>query len=420
MPSFSHPNEPLSLKARYVFPVAGEPIPGGVVTIRGPRIVAVGHRPEAGEVRDLRNVAILPGLINAHTHLEFSNLAEPLGEPGVPLADWVGEVVRFRQSDRYAPGQAVRLGLQECLASGTTALGEIAQVGWQAGPFETGMPDATVFLEWIGLTAERMAQNRIEAERHLAVASSGWRPGLSPHAPYSVHPALVHRAVALSAERRVPVAMHLAESREEIELLGSARGPLRGFLEDLGIWNPAIFPPGRRPLDYLRALAEAHRALVVHGNYLDDEEIAFLAEHRDTMTVVYCPRTHAFFGHAEHPLPGLLSAGARVALGTDSRASSPDLSLLAEMRFVARRFPQIARRVVLSLGTRGGARALGRDHELGTLEPGMLADLAVVALPDRDVDDPHDLLFDSEEPVVATWCRGRPFPNGPPHRDVGQ
>ncbi len=153
-------------------------------------------------------------------------------------------------------------------------------------------------------------------------------------------------------------------------------------------------------------LAQAQRALVVHGNYLDDEEIAFVAEHRDRLTVVYCPRTHAFFGHPRHPLPKLLTAGAAVAIGTDSRASNPDLSLLAELRLVAAKFAEISPAKVLELGTLGGARALGSGDESGSLEQGKFADLAVVALPVGPDHDPYRLLFGSRLPVVGTMFRG--------------
>ena len=135
--------------------------------------------------------------------------------------------------------------------------------------------------------------------------------------------------------------MHLAESPEELELLRHGGGPLRAFLEELGAWDATAIPPGTRPLDYLRLLASAHRALVVHGNYLDDEEIAFLGANAGRMSVVYCPRTHDWFAHRDYPLEKMLAAGATVALGTDGRGSSPDLSLLGEMRFAARRHPGV-------------------------------------------------------------------------------
>ena len=403
--------EPLheeALKARYVFPATSQPIPDGLVTIQGRTIVAVGKETPAGKIRDLGNVAIVPGLVNAHTHLEFSDLTEPLGEPSDQFVDWIRLLMGFRSRVAGTPRRPVEEGLRESTACGTTSLGEIAQPGWLHGPFQTARLEATVFLELIAPTARRVHAT-LEFARQFMVAADvahGWRVGLSPHAPYSVHPELLGAVVRMSAAERIPVAMHLAESSEEIELVRHRTGPFPDLLRQLGAWDSSNFPPNGRPLDYLETLAQAYRALVIHGNYLDDEEIAFLATHADRMAVVYCPRTHAHFGHPEYPLTKLLSAGATVALGTDSRASSPDLSVLAEMRFVARKYESIGPDVVLQLGTILGAQALGRDHRLGSLEPGKYADLAVISLPDRDAADPHELLFDSDLPVVATWYRG--------------
>ena len=168
--------------------------------------------------------------------------------------------------------------------------------------------------------------------------------------------------------------------------------------------------PHRRVLDDLHVLATAHRALVIHGGRLDDCELRFLAENAARMAVVYCPRTHAWFQRPHYPLEKMLAAGVTVSLGTDGRGSSPDLSVLAEMRCVARQHPSIALPLILRMGAIDGARALGREIDVGTLEPGKRADLAIVALPKHDAGDPHELLFDSEEPVVACYCRGRPYP----------
>jgi cytosine/adenosine deaminase-related metal-dependent hydrolase len=399
-----------------------------VLTIAGERITAVGSRSTAAEAEDLGNVAILPGLVNAHTHLDFSSLSEPLGEPGMAFVDWILRVIEFRTGEKvtgafcakHPSGRSgkrrlspfphpVEQGLEESICSGTTTLGEIAQPGWPVRAVDAARLDATVFLELIAPTAERVAPVLPLAQQHLQAANSaaGWRPGLSPHAPYSVHHELLAWVTALCAARRIPLAIHLAESREEMQLLRTGTGPLRDRLVELHAWDPQAIRPGTRPLDYLNTLAAAHRTLIIHGNYLDDEEIAFLAGQAERMSVVHCPRTHAYFGHEAYPLEQMLAAGVTVALGSDSRASAPDLSLLAEMRFVAGRHPQLGRDVVLQLGTINGARALGRDREVGSLAPGKYANLAVVALPDRDAADPHELLFDSEEPVVGTWYRGR-------------
>lgn len=398
-----------SLKARYVFPATAPPIAGGVVTIRGERIAAVGRQAPAGPVENLGDVAILPGLVNAHLHLEFSGLAEPLAAPRTSFTDWISTLVESFRHGAEPAHEAIRRGLEECVRSGTTTLGEIAQPGWPAEPLAAAGLDATVFLELIAPTAEGVEAKLELARRHVETPKpvACTHPGLSPHAPYSVHPKLLAAAVSLSARHKVPLAMHVAESVEELELLRSGGGPFRDLLCQWGQWEKGLVRPGARPLDYLRTLARADRALVIHGNYLDGEEIALLAEHRRRMSVVYCPRTHAYFGHAPYPLEEMLSAGVTVALGTDSRASSPDLSLLAEMRAVAAWFPAVDRDVVLRMGTILGARALGRDAEVGSLEPGKSADLTVVALPDRDVTDPHALLLDSDTPVLDTWRKGR-------------
>ncbi len=150
---------------------------------------------------------------------------------------------------------------------------------------------------------------------------------------------------------------------------------------------------------------------MIHGNYLDDEEIAFLAAEGRRMSVVYCPRTHDWFAHDPYPLEKLLAAGATVALGTDGRGSSPDLSLLAEMRFAARRHPNVPRDALLRLATLDGAKALGLAADRGSIEPGKRAELTIVSLTDRDAVDPHSLLFDSTAPSSACYCGGVEFRN---------
>jgi cytosine/adenosine deaminase-related metal-dependent hydrolase len=403
------PCELHTLRARYVFTATGEPIADGAVTIQGQRIVAVGKAPAGGHLEDLGNVAILPGPINAHTHLEFSDVPAPLGRQGMGFVDWIAEVVAFRMASGKSCRRPVELGLQECTRFGTTGLGEIAQPDWSLAAFEQAPLDTTIFYELIGPTAWRVSLAMDLAQQHIECSCKNNRVtlGLSPHAPYSVHAKLLREVVAMSASSRVPLAFHLAESAEEIELLQSGSGPMRQLLDVLGAWEPGALQPGTRPLHFLRTLQDAHRTLVIHGNYLDDEEIAFLGQRAARMAVVYCPRTHAWFGHKRYPLEKMLSAGVAVSLGTDSRASSPDLSMLAEMRAVAATYPAIPPSVVLQLGTLRAAAALGWQHEVGSLQPGKYANLAVVALPQRDAADPHELLFDSDGPVVKTYYRGK-------------
>lgn len=402
---------PVTLKARYVFPAAGDPIPDGAVAIAGPYITAAGRSLTTGETLDLGNVAILPGFVNAHTHLEFSQLRQPLGSPGMEFVEWIREVIASRAARPELPAVSVERGIEEAIRTGTTTLGEIARPDWTPAPLARARCRTTVFLELIAPTIERIPDAIDFARRHVAQAdpAAAWRPGLSPHAPYSVHPELLRATVEQLAGpgTGVPLAFHLAESREELEFLRWSTGPFREFLAEIPGWNQNAVARETRPADYLRLLARADRSLIIHGNYLDDEEIALLAASSGRMSVVYCPRTHAYFGHDPYPLEKMLSAGVTVALGTDSRASSPDLSMLAEMRAAALRHPAVPRNRILRMATLDGAEALGLRDTTGAIAPGKRADLAVVRLPGRDAADPYDLLFDSDEPVVGTWIGGK-------------
>ena len=255
----------------------------------------------------------------------------------------------------------------------------------------------------------RMADEQVRiAREHLQRDCSGPSaiPGVSPHAPYTVHPDLFSSVVRVAARHSAPLAVHLAETREELELLAHGTGPLTDMLREVGAWEDHAIPRATRPLDYLRQLAHTTPVLIVHGNYLDEEEIAFVAS-AGNLTVVYCPRTHACFGHDEHPWRKLVAAGARVALGTDSRASSPDLSLWREMLFLRERFPDIDPRLLLRLGTLNGAEALGLEQCTGTLHCGRSADLTIVRVPDPNMADPFAALFDSRSRVIGCMRSGQ-------------
>ena len=230
---------------------------------------------------------------------------------------------------------------------------------------------------------------------------------MSPHAPYSTAGWLYHKAAA----SRLPLSTHLAEMPEEIELLERRTGPLRGFLEGLGAWDDDWEPIGPRPADYVRR-GELRNAdwLIAHGTYFDPSEFWQLrpeaAPDGHRVAVAFCPRTHARFGHAPHPYRAMLTQGVVVCLGTDSLASSPSLSVLDEVRFLHRRDPSLGGPLLLTMATLSGAWALRAETTSGSLKAGKSADLAVVALPDRDAADPHDLLLDSDRPVVATVFEG--------------
>lgn len=396
-------------RARYVFTGTGPPLSSGVVEVRGDEIVRVCEATDESDqaVEDLGPIALIPAFVNAHSHLEFSDLSEPI-EAGDSFPEWIRAVIGLRRSKSEISTAPVIKGLEELLQQGTALIGEIATSDWSPDPFSQSVEQAVVFLELLGLTADKIEPNLELAEKHAKRRrkKGAWHPGLSPHAPYSVHPKLFEGVVQIAVEKELPVAMHLAESREELELLRTGKGPFRDLLEQLGAWEPGVLPTDRKPLHYLEALAKVPKALVIHGNYLDASEMDFLAQHRNTMTVVYCPRTHKHFGHREHPIRDLLEQGVRVAVGTDSRASTPDLSLLSELQHIAKTFPALEGNDILKLGTLAGAEALGFEKKIGTIEPGKQASFAVIGLPAYDARDPHELLWDTNSQVVGSMIAG--------------
>lgn len=369
--------------------------------------IAAGHVREVTSGRapgaiELGNVVLIPGLVNAHTHLEFSLFASPIPTDG-RFTDWIRSVVKYRREHPENPPAAIRSGVIESIRAGTTLIGEIATTGWSESDYSSSGFHGRIFQEVLGLGDERVATQIAVTEsivaKHCATpASAPFDFGLSPHAPYSVHPDLFRNTVRMATDHQLPVAMHLAETAAELELLANGTGDFRDLLTDFGIWRDGIFG-GQKPLDYLQGLAGCERVLVIHGNYLDDEELQFLAAHPN-MTLVYCPRTHAAFGHPTHPWQRVLELGGRVAIGTDSRASNPDLSLFAELQFLAAAHPEISHLELLQLGTTAGRLAL-----LGE-QPSTRADLCLVEWDGQQKHDPAKSLFSPQSRVIGTMIEG--------------
>lgn len=452
-----------ALRARWVAPIAGEPLRDGVVEVRGGRIARVASKP-ASDLSPLdlnehyqRDVALLPALVNAHTHLEFSQMRQPLGEPGMPFAEWIALVVPWRLANPIDYRLASAAGVQESLRYGVGTLGEIATSNWddaaardheerphaevaqaaqdvasvvdgRAGRGEPprwlahGPVASVVFRELLGFPRS-VVEERLDLARRFFAAACGtstdsdrcWHGAVSPHAPYTVHQELAAGLVELAVRHGAPVAMHLAESPDEMELLATGQGRFREFLERLGLWDDTALPSGGRPLAYLELLARGPRALIAHGNYLQPDEWEFLSQRRERMTVVYCPRTHAYFRHSPYPLQEMLRRGVHLALGTDSRASSPDLNLWEDL-VLAGRLHGVANRRLLQLATLDGAQALGLAARCGSLTAGKEADLCIAAPSAASAasrtatgaaDDPCDWLFGDAAPqVLATIRRG--------------
>ncbi|GAA5507240.1 aminodeoxyfutalosine deaminase [Novipirellula caenicola] len=338
------------------------------------QIVEVGQGPPPADAEDLGDVALLPKLVNAHTHLEFSDCETPIGEPGIELYQWVGKVIAARQSTTVAAkAYAIIKGLKESSESGVGLVGEIATLpseypipdgSQQQAPF----PELVTFAETIGLSTQRGNERFELTEHHVQTQPRG---AISPHAPYSTSRPLIQRCVQLACESQRPLAMHVAESPAERELLCGGSGPFAETLRQLGVWDASLFPWDDQPFRWLiDLLAKVPHGLLVHGNDFQPSEIEQIAKH-PSLSVVYCPRTHHFFRYKPHPVGEMLARGIRVALGTDSRASNPDLNLWREVQFLLKHRPDIDPEKVLGMGTINGANAMGRSKQ-GRLQPGSL------------------------------------------------
>ncbi len=404
-PATSQPSSStVTLTARWLLPVSAPPLEGAALTIAEGRIVAVEPRGTRPADLDLGNAAILPGLVNAHVHLDLGGLRGAVPFLG-RFDDWLRAVVRHRRARSLEQVQAdVRAGLAESVRFGTTLLGDISAGGLSWPALADGPVRAVVFHELLGLPRERaaaaLASARAWLENHPATPTC--RPGLSPHAPYSASAWLFREAALLARHNRSPLAVHLAETEPELELLARHDGPLVAFLHELGVWAPGELIDG--PQSAIDLCDQGVPLLLGHANYL-----AASTTLPPQATVVYCPRTHHFFGHPPHPFRELPARGVRVALGTDSLASNPDLDLLAEARFLRALHPDFSPAALLRMATLAGAEALGWADETGSLEPGKSADLIVVPLP-QDAPpgaSPEEQVLDANLPIQNAMCRGR-------------
>ncbi len=382
-----------TLNAAWFFSGKGDPLPNVVIEVTDGIISDIRQLSGSSASR----VFVIPPLVNSHTHLELSDCREPI-PAGDTFPEWIRKIIAHR-SVRSDSASAIETGLSELAASGTGIVADTVP----ADMTPVNATEVRSFVEYIGMSDDRVAA----ATEHAGLIDS-WgdlhRLGISPHAPYSVRVDLLDKLTAIARQFDLPMMMHLAETREELELLATGTGPFATMLRSFGLWQNGLFPQ-LSVCDYIDRLAAAPRALFAHGNYFGDAEIDLLVSHPNA-TVVFCPRTHTHFGHDAHPWQRLLDRGINVAIGTDSRASNPDLSIWNEALTIRRAAPTCSPQDLLSMLTANGARALSGSE--CTLEIGGPALFSVLQGSSMPVE--FWSLFDSATPSAAcidgSWRRG--------------
>jgi cytosine/adenosine deaminase-related metal-dependent hydrolase len=385
----------------------------GAVVIAGDVVLAVGDaatlsrsHPDA-EQRDLRDAVLIPGLINAHVHLELSDVSRIAPSWDRPLAEWLIEVIRRspQGDDADRVRRAVDIGVSQCLRFGVTTVGDVSRQSALTRPLLRDGPLRVVSFGEI----QAMATRRHLLEKRLAVAAdrscegARLRVGLSPHAPYSVEARGYERCVELARTSGFPLSTHLAESADEVAFLAEHAGPLRQLWTALQAWDDHVPRFAGGPIRFAQSVGLLDvPSVLAHVNHSDDAELKLLASSR--ASVVYCPRTHAYFGHPPHRWREMLAAGVNVALGTDSLASSPDLNLVDDLRVVRRIAPDVPAEELWQLVTTRAARALGMQDIAGTITPGRRADL--VCFPADGSRDPLEALLREPVTPIGAWIAG--------------
>jgi aminodeoxyfutalosine deaminase len=389
------------IRARIVVTMDVAPIENGAVTVSGSQIVDVGRFDEIrtrniGKIIDLGEQALLPGLINAHCHLDYTCLRGKI-PPQKSFADWI-RAINAKKSELSPEDYVASIteGFAEAKRFGTTAIANLTAfpelISQVQPPIRTWW-----FAELIDIRAPERANELVDsAIESLAMAElvqGGGGPraawGLAPHALFTASKDLFRLCGEIAQREEILLTTHLAESREEMEMFRDASGPLYEFLKSIG--RPMVDCGNKTPLErFLDSIGRGgspnrpreieinrpyHSWIVVHLNELTESDFDLLERSNARFHVVHCPRSHYYFGHSPFAFDRLRSMGFNICLGTDSLASNQTLSLFDEMRAFQKNFLHVSPEEILQMATVNPARALGSENALGNILPGFDADL---------------------------------------------
>ncbi len=347
----------------------------------------------------------MPGLVNAHTHLDLSLLRDRLTLPN-DFVSWILELIPLRlRMDERQTGEALRQGVQETIQSGTTTIGDITRSGNTIPLLQDARCRGVLFREVIGRSLHEEPSWIQDLKEEIAslqdAAGDRITIGLSPHTPYTLSKERMETLAAYLKDSPLPCAMHIAESKAEQDYFLHHEGELKSrFFPAIG-WGKMPDPEEfGTPLEQVRRNGLLSRRLaVVHGVHLSTEDIERLQ--KTGSSVILCPRSNHFLQVGTVPIGKLLEAGIPLALGTDSLASNRSLSLWDEMRFIRVLFPGnelVTPETLLRMATLGGAGALGLSRRIGSIEAGKAADLIAVECRVKKTEDLAVTLIEKTAP----------------------
>jgi aminodeoxyfutalosine deaminase len=389
----------------------------------------VGHHPAAPHARriELPRSIVIPGLVNAHTHLDLTHIGPQPHDPDHGFVPWVDMVRQRRRSEHSDIADSVRRGIELSVAGGTIAVGDIAGAARgqpTLAPWETLLDSPLIgvsYIETFGMGLHRQsAAERLESfiNRHRDAFTQRGRVrlGLQPHAPNTIELPHYHWIIDHAERLDVPLCTHLAETPEERRFIAQASGPQRELLERLGVWHDSILEHigrGLHPVRHIESVLARRRFIAAHCNDATDEAIDVLA--RTGTSVAYCPRASSYFGahrhFGSHRYRDMLAAGVNVCLGTDSIINLPPgaarpergISILDEMRLLHRRDGTPPLRL-LEMATTNGAAALGLDPGLFLiLDEAPLAALLAIPADTGVVSDPLEAALTGDAPPQVLW-----------------
>ncbi len=402
------------LRSRWFVDWSGLVIEDAEIAIEGKYIRTIRKRDPRltnsnSEIIDLGRVVLLPGFVNAHTHLELS-LAQSQVKPQRYFTDWIRQIVgTTREWSKDMFDSSLRIGIEHSVRSGVTSLGDISRQTRALSTYDESNLRVRLFHEVIDFnpgTAPETLES-LKARIDAFPQTQKVLVGIAPHSPYTVSGPLLEYCAELAHANEWRLCIHLAETKAELEFLQNGTGEILKFRKDFGLpseWKP----PGTPPVRYLERLGFFEKPVtLIHCNYVSEEDFDTIAQ--SDSSVVFCPRSHRYFGHHEHPFSKMLDHGINVALGTDSLASSPSLSMLDEIKSLRDDYPEVEPALILQMTTVNGLKALGLPHETIAHGEGRHADFVAVSTQEEDsaqLKNPFDILFAGCSKVIFSMVDG--------------